>query len=462
MKTLRITFLTIGVAFLVGITAFFVVGGGQIITVLRGPKLPSGHLPPGPEGDLEFLRQAVLRNEHGAGKERLKDFETTISTLATTLPHDSETVSIIAARAMAQMKNAHSTLIDPRVHRLPIRVHWLADGLYIVKARPEWAKLLGSRIVTIDGKTPEQLLDRLPQLVAGNASWLRYRSEYFLVAPAAIAFLGDNVRHSAVTLTTADPSSRGSSFSLGPDPDVLPADAFWEWENQLPGDGSFGTKEWRTLLTATTRLPLYQEKTEKLYLLRDLPEHDAVYIRMNGSIDDEDSPLGLFVSQALRMVRESGRKNVIVDFRFNWGGGYDKTAKFTGELPKHLPAGGHIYLITGPNTFSAGLIATARLKSFGGPKVIIVGEPVGDELQFRAEGFLVTLPATAIRVYLSTARHDFQHKVGWFSDYYVLDKFIGVAVESIAPDILVQNTGESYANGRDEVLEAIFERIARQ
>jgi hypothetical protein len=179
---------------------------------------------------------------------------------------------------------------------------------------------------------------------------------------------------------------------------------------------------------------------------------------MNGSINDDNMPITRFVDESLALVRSNRRNNVIVDFRFNWGGGYENTVKLTRDLPKYVPANGHIYLITGPNTFSAGLIAAARLKHFAGNKIIIVGQPAGDELQFRAEGFLIKLPATGIKTYISTARHDFQHPIGWFSDCYFLDKFYGVAVDSIDSSIRVQNTGESYANARDEVLEAILSR----
>src|SRR5438477_499145 len=77
------------------------------------------------------------------------------------------------------------------------------------------------------------------------------------------------------------------------------------------------------------------------------------------------------------------------------------------NLPNYMPPNGRIYLITGPNTFSAGLIAAARLKHFAGDKIVVVGKPAGDELQFRAEGFLIKLPVTGIRAYVSTARHDF-------------------------------------------------------
>ncbi len=209
-------------------------------------------------------------------------------------------------------------------------------------------------------------------------------------------------------------------------------------------------------------LPLYLQEPQKLFLLRDLPEHNAVYVRMNGSIDDEDISMRQFAEKSLVLVESSHRNNVVVDFRFNWGGSYNETIKFTRELPKYVPEKGHIYLITGPNTFSAGLIATARLKHFGGNKVVIIGQPAGDELQFRADGFLINLPATQIRVYLSTARHDFQHPIGWFSNCYVLDKFFGVAVDTIAPSIWIQNAGESFAQGRDEILETIFRRTSTE
>jgi hypothetical protein len=316
--------------------------------------------------------------------------------------------------------------------------------------------------VGIGGKSPEQLLEHVSELASGNESWRRYRSEYFLVAPAAIAFLGGEVGNPAVTLATIDSSGREASFSLKFDPDVLPGDAFWEWENQLPGDGSFKTSGWKTSLTTDMPLPLYLQEPQKLFLLRDLPEHNAVYVRMNGSIDDEDIPMRQFAEKSLVLVESSHRNNVVVDFRFNWGGSYNETIKFTRELPKYVPEKGHIYLITGPNTFSAGLIATARLKHFGGNKIVIIGQPAGDELQFRAEGFLINLPATQIRVYLSTARHDFQHPIGWFSNCYVLDKFFGVAVDTIAPSIWIQNTGESFAQGRDEILETIFRRTSTE
>jgi hypothetical protein len=117
--------------------------------------------PPTPAGDLEYLRTVVLKNERGLPGGKLEQFETTIRTLSAPAPETSDAASIIAARAMAELENAHSTPTDPRLHRLPIRVHWFADGLFIIKARPDWASLVGLKIVTIGGKTPDQLLENI-------------------------------------------------------------------------------------------------------------------------------------------------------------------------------------------------------------------------------------------------------------------------------------------------------------
>jgi hypothetical protein len=443
-------------------TAFLAIGGGQMINGMRGPKLPSQVTASTPTGDLEYLRQVVLNNEGGISNALLDQFQKIIRSVSANPAIDQDAASIVAARAMAVLANAHSTLTDPRLHRLPIRVHWFADGLFVVKTRPEWANLVGSKIVDIGGKSPEQLLDHVSEIAAGNESWKKYRSEYFMVAPAAIAFLGGEVKEDVVILTTMNSTGAESFVSLKADPDVLPGDAFWEWENQLPGDQSFKTNGWKTLLTTDPPLPLYLQESQKLFLLRDLPQHDAVYVRMNGSINDDNMPIGRFGEESLTLIRNSHRTNAIVDFRFNWGGGYEGTVKFTRNLPNYMPPNGRIYLITGPNTFSAGLIAAARLKHFAGDKIVLVGKPAGDELQFRAEGFLIKLPVTGIRAYVSTARHDFQHRIGWFSDCYFLDKFYGVAIDSIAPSIDIENTSESYSNGRDEVVEAIFSRIKSQ
>jgi hypothetical protein len=140
MQKIKAFLVAVGIVLLLVTAVFLAIGGGQIINGLRGPALPTEQTASTPAGDLDYLRQVVLSNERGVADAKLHQFEKTIRSLTVDPPSDNDAASIIAARAMAQFDNAHSTLVDPRLHRLPIRVHWFADGLFIVKARPEWAK----------------------------------------------------------------------------------------------------------------------------------------------------------------------------------------------------------------------------------------------------------------------------------------------------------------------------------
>src|SRR5205085_3928242 len=60
--------------------------------------------------------------------------------------------------------------------------------------------------------------------------------------------------------------------------------------------------------------------------------------------------------------------------RFDWGGDYLLARRFAPRLASAIPADGKIFVITGPNTFSAGLIVAERLKHFAGSRVVVVGE----------------------------------------------------------------------------------------
>ncbi|MBV7334816.1 hypothetical protein KFU94_42580 [Chloroflexi bacterium TSY] len=81
-------------------------------------------------------------------------------------------------RAVATAGNAHTRTYLLRhgnqLQRWPIRFYWFADGLYVVKALPKYADILGARVVSINGERPERLLVKMKDLVSGTDSWARY------------------------------------------------------------------------------------------------------------------------------------------------------------------------------------------------------------------------------------------------------------------------------------------------
>jgi hypothetical protein len=216
------------------------------------------------------------------------------------------------------------------------------------------------------------------------------------------------------------------------------------------------------LLKVDSSLPFYLQEPSNLFLLRDLAEQDAVYLRMSGSVDDRNETAAHFTRRASDALRKTGRSNAIVDFRYNWGGSFNLSLPFTKAISKAIPPEGRIYLITGPNTFSAGLIAASQFKRYAAGRLSIIGEEVGDRLRFRAEGMIMTMPATGAEVYITSAWDDVREDCGWLSDCWPPNKFLLKGVGTLAPDLRVSNTWDSFINGRDQLLEAALVDITRR
>ena len=98
------------------------------------------------------------------------------------------------------------------------------------------------------------------------------------------------------------------------------------------------------------------------------------------------------------------------------------------------------------------------LKIHGGDRAIIVGEPVGDNLRFWANGGeQFRLPNSRIAMYAWSAREDWQDGCRDFLRCFWLSKtFFGPTVKGLDPDLPVSISFEDYRAGRDPALEAIF------
>jgi hypothetical protein len=425
--------------------AFLSVGGMQMITVFRGPDLPAAESPPTLDGDLAYLRAAVIRNEHGASPAQFERFTQVLDRAPPARSVDE--VTLVASQSLAAFENAHTTMMAPAMHRLPVRLHWTADALIIVKARPEFAALLGRRVISFGGKTPEEMLAAMPRLVGGGtAGWVRYRSEYFYSAPAALALLGATTQNGAMEVRTVGPDGGEQTLTLTADAEALPGDPFWDFRDSFPDDRHFETDGWVTLLHAHDTLPLYLQATNTIFLLRDLPEQRAIYVRMNGILDDTSESVAHFTQRVLALAAQRNPRNIIVDFRYNRGGDYTMALPLVRDLARSTPSNGRVYLIVGPNTFSAGLLAASQFKHFLPHRLTIVGDDVGDQLRFRGEGLMITLPASHADIYLGTAWDDVARDCGWFADCWPPNKF--------------SNTWQSYRERRDLVMDAVFRAIA--
>jgi hypothetical protein len=133
------------------------------------------------------------------------------------------------------------------------------------------------------------------------------------------------------------------------------------------------------------------------------------FVQFKSNTDDGGQSITDFVSSTERRLRQVQPCNVILDLRYDGGGDFVNTYGFARDLPKLVPPAGEIIVLTGPETFSAGISTAAFVKHAGQEPVVIVGEPVGDRLQFFSEGGRACLPNYRLCGAYETGKHDYQH-----------------------------------------------------
>ncbi|VUD63861.1 hypothetical protein TDB9533_03197 [Thalassocella blandensis] len=450
----------IGIAYLllnVVLAVIFVsVGGFQM---LHKATLPVENSSPSIRSDVNYLRDVVLANEKDISDAQAAEFLHVIDSAP--LVQNEDELSLLAMRALAVFDNAHTTVLKSQMYHLPLRFHWTADGLIIVKAQAHLQQLLGRKVVSLGGISPEALLSKTEDLIGGGtASWRRYRSQFLYTSPSVLAFMGAQVNERTVELGLRDYDGLETLVEVTAEDELKSGDPFWDFRHAFPDNTSFDTEGWVSLLNKNQQLPLYLQNSDKLHLLRALPEHSLVYLRMNASFADKGETFEQLQQRLQNLAAEHQTKHFIVDFRFNRGGDYTKVLPIVRATADAVASDGTLYLIVGRNTFSAGIIAASQFKRYLPKQLKVVGSEMGDKLRFRAEGFYPTLPASGIQLYLTKGWTDLKDGCSWLDDCWPPNKFLLREVGSLPIDIPIENTWESYRTGEDLILKTILSQIS--
>jgi hypothetical protein len=129
-------------------------------------------------------------------------------------------------------------------------------------------------------------------------------------------------------------------------------------------------------------------------------------------------------------------------------------------LPGLLPSDGRIFVLTSGRTFSAGIASAGYLKQAAPTRVKIVGEPIGDHLEFWAEGGFSLLPVSKAAVLAATERHNYITGCPE-PDCHNSIRRHPIRVQSLEPDIAAPLTYADYRAGRDPALEAVRKALAK-
>jgi hypothetical protein len=307
------------------------------------------------------------------------------------------------------------------VHRFPIRVWEFPDGLFVTDALAPNDDLVGSKIVSIDGLSVDEIFGRLdPVVPRDNDSNLRAARSVFLTSAEVLN--GLMVARDPLTMQLEVEDAGGGRRAATVH--AVDARTYADWVGG-----------WELLLPARPEVLFLDHLTED-HSLTYLPSSRALYVQYN-VVQPSSFQLVGEIEKAMRGRRVD---RLVLDLRNNGGGeanGYRDLLRFLASPQIDQP--GRLYVLIGRLTFSAAASLSVLLDRQAG-HAVFVGETTGGAPNFWANTVEVTLPWSNVRALISRR---------YFGIGGSNDERTGVE-----PDIEVPFTSLDYFSGSDPILDA--------
>lgn len=421
-------------------------------------EAPNPATPDARRADIGFFRENFMARDRAYSDAARAEAETRLAALEVHAASVSQAYfELEVARIVALADNGHTAYFEgPRSRRfnriMEVRLAPFGESFYVLRASPQNADLLGAQLVAIDGRPIAQVRDVARTLSGGIPSWRDRDTGYFLESPEQMHALSviSNAERASYRFRLANGSTVTRRFVAEPaNPDRVRANADrWLYPELMEEEGA----NWRALL-ATEQAPWSLREPGRAFRMRDAPDIDAFVIELRQNTSSEDTDIAEFMLDSLEAARTSGRRNIVLDMRMNGGGDLNNTRAWVRRLPRAVP--GRVFVLTSPWTFSAAISTVGYLEQSAPDRVVIVGEHVGDRLDFHAEGDVITLPHAGGAVLYATERHDYRTGCRNIENCHGSVVRHPIAVESLAPDISAPWTIEAYRAGRDPAMEAV-------
>jgi hypothetical protein len=297
------------------------------------------------------------------------------------------------------------------------------------------------------------VLSILAGLRGGTLAWRRNYALIVLSASEVLygAGIAPAPDRSTWTFRTHDGRTLTRTFHGYPPLYEEPQPDLWRWMSPAPIKGD--KDRWVAFSPPGLKLPLTLQDADRTFRRVRLRDACSMLIQMKGNEDTNGESIGDFLKATEADLADAKPCSIIFDNRWNGGGDYTNTAGFAGRLHEMVRPGGHIYILTSPATFSAGITTTVFVKQAAPSQITILGEPVGDRLTFWAEGDGGCLPNAPFCFHYATGKHDYAHRcTDWRSCYWV-NWFYPARTDTLEPDERITESFADYLAGRDPVFD---------
>lgn len=438
------------------------------MTLWFNPSPPASDFP-APKNALEAQRQdldqfrrlvALDRSYSDQNRARANRTLDAMRTSSRVLSWGALRVALMRVAAMAD--NGHTGVYSdgPRPNMVPLRVTEFSDGVFVLRAKAPFTDLLGARLERIDGIPTESVLRQLDTLRGGISAFRRTASVIWVQSPTILNGLGIAASPNVTVWSLKLPNGTVVERELPGETQTQSPQAETRWLS--PEAPAQEPRNWKPLLSAHDSLPLPLRDFNMTFRREWIGTSCVLYLQMKEIEDGPDQTISDWIGKTEDAMAARPPCAVILDLRYNGGGDYTNTWRFTHKLPGLVQSGARIYLLTGPDTFSAAITTAAFVKETFGDRAVILGEPVGDRMRFLSEGNHGCLPNSKLCLHYSTGMHDYSGPCTDWHVCYWLNWIFPVRVKSLTPDEVITKSFSDYRIGRDAVFERAVTLATRQ
>lgn len=389
------------------------------------------------QSDLRFLQNTVHTDYSFLFKKvTAEEFDAAAEKLYKAIPamQDDERVAGFG-RLVAMFKYGHTSLgwrNSPFMyHVAPVNFYWFNDGIYAEGANKSYDRIVGARLVKVEGMPLQSVLEKIKPLVsAENDQFFKAYGLDFLAIPEALHAQGVTKELKTDITYTFEKDGKRFEQTLSSIPGY-----------HLPRDYGFAkaSAEW-TSVRDMSATPYYLKNLDKNYYYEYIADKKTVYVRQSQVLDDGPDNIAAFYKKVFDFINKNEVDKLVIDVRLNGGGNnYKNKPVVTGIIEcKKINQPGKLFVITGRRTFSACQNLVNELSNY--TNAIFVGEPTAENVNFYGDTRRVDLPATGIPVFLSYA---------WWQDKPQWEN-----ADWLAPQIAVDMSMDEYKTNKDPVLDA--------
>ena len=387
--------------------------------------------------DLEFLTAKLSAGGHtvdlkrGISSRGQLDFDKVyptlkqdVAALESDVPNLSDGEMILRLmKIVASAHIAHNRVVPPLssgfVSRVPLSFQWFSDGLAVSAASADYRAALGARVLTMGGKTPEEVLASIaPYVSQNNETQLRVDSLDLLRLRIMLRRAGALDESRNLALTLQKPGAAPFALTVPTSTHIEPLLSMYDAPS------------------APHPLWLSHAPTEH-YWYQYLSDSRTLFVQYNSCENDPKLPFKDLAAKVLADLHSQPVERVVIDMRLNGGGDSRVINPLMDGLAGWKGKSGGLFVLIGRYTFSSALDNAATLHDR--LHATLVGESTSGARSGYGEVKVAVLPNSKLQIRFTSK---------WWGSHEKAEQDV------LVPDIPAPLSLADALAGRDPVLAA--------